>query len=141
MTVEERFWAKVDPDGDCWIWQGGVSDGRYGSFTPRKGKHVRAHRWAYEHLTQTVIPDGMVIDHICRRTLCVNPDHLDVVTQRENLMRAPSAVAAKHAAKTHCKNGHEFTPENTYRRSKKHPHWRLCKQCVKDSKQRAEEAA
>jgi hypothetical protein len=113
-TFEDRFWEKVTsphvPDR-CWIWQAATDGGsRYGSIY-RDGRLVRAHRVAYEMLVGP-IPDGLVIDHLCRVTLCVNPAHMEVVTQRENIMRG-EAPTATNAVKTHCKRGHEFTPENT----------------------------
>lgn len=73
------------------------------------------------------IPEGKVIDHLCRNGACVNPGHLEPVTVRENTLRGvgPSAV---NAAKTHCLRGHQFTEENTYRPPKE-PHKRKCREC------------
>ncbi len=62
-----------------------------------------AHRVAYE-LAIGPVPDGLVVDHLCFNRACVRPGHLEPVTQQENVMRA----------RTHCRKGHEFTPENTY---------------------------
>ena len=59
------------------------------------------------------IPEGMVIDHLCRNTLCCNPDHLELVTQRTNALRGMSPVAVIVRTNICCR-GHEFTPENTY---------------------------
>lgn len=112
-TPLERFTAKIEVDGDCWIWQAGTDgDGRYGLFkiAGTRQKMV-AHRWAYLHLAGLTVPDGLVLDHLCRRTLCVNPDHVEPVTQRENILRGGWG-SAKNARKTHCKYGHEFTPDN-----------------------------
>lgn len=109
--VASRFWAKVDvghPLG-CWLWIAAKICG-YGSYKD-DGVTVLAHRVAYEALAGP-IPDGLQLDHLCRNTACVNPDHLEPVTQRDNLMRGAGA-SAKNATKTYCKNGHEFTPENT----------------------------
>lgn len=115
-TTAERFWAKVDqsagPDG-CWIWTGARTTAGYGHFTlskPRRG--VYAHRFAYELLVGP-IPDGLPLDHLCRNRRCVNPAHLEPVTHRENILRGTSPIPA-NAVKTHCDQGHEFTPENTY---------------------------
>lgn len=110
-----RFWAlvRVDESG-CWIWTGGTSRiSGYGHSSHRPGKGSQyAHRNSYEFV-RGPIPAGLTIDHLCRVRACVNPDHLEAVTSRENVLRSPIAPAAVNAAKTHCKHGHAFTPENT----------------------------
>jgi hypothetical protein len=107
-----RFWAKVviDPSG-CLIWTAGTGGNGYGRFA-HGGRQVQAHRFAYTTLVGP-IPDGLVVDHLCRNRACVAPDHLEPVTNRENLLRGvgPSAVAA---AKTHCDKGHPFDEANTW---------------------------
>ncbi len=55
-----------------------------------------------------MIPEGMQLDHLCRVRCCINPDHLEVVTQRENILRG-NGTAAVHAKKTHCPQGHEYS--------------------------------
>lgn len=111
-TVEARFAAKVQPRADgCWIWTASTDgSGRYGAFY-LDGRLERAHRVAYELSGRGPIPPGMVIDHLCRVTLCVNPDHLEVVTQHQNIMRG-TAASARNAVKTHCMRGHELSGEN-----------------------------
>lgn len=113
-TFEDRFWEKVASPrlpGECWIWTGATDgSGRYGAIY-RDGGLRRAHRVAYE-LMNGPIPPGLVIDHLCRVTLCVNAAHLEIVTQRTNIMRGTAPTAA-NAIKTHCKRGHEFTAANT----------------------------
>lgn len=85
LTVEERFWSKVQPTGFCWEWIGGLDVG-YGFFALTHDIKVGAHRWAYEHLVGP-IPEGLHIDHLCRNRQCVNPDHLEPVTLEENTRR------------------------------------------------------
>jgi hypothetical protein len=70
-----------------------------------------AHRWIYE-VTVGVIEEGKDLDHVCRVRNCVNTNHLDQVSRKENLMRSEARTAI-NARKTHCVRGHEFTPENT----------------------------
>ena len=74
-----------------------------------------AHRVAYEK-AYGPIPEGLVIDHLCRNGLCVNPEHLEAVTRKENILRGEGACA-QNARKTHCKRGHELIPENLIERS------------------------
>ena len=109
MTLNERFWSKVDKDGPggCWLWTASQNGYGYGKF---KAPHafVASHRYAYELLVGP-IPDGLQIDHLCRNRACVNPAHLEPVTQRVNLMRG-NTLASINARKTHCIRGHEFTP-------------------------------
>jgi hypothetical protein len=112
-TTEERFWEKVNKTDTCWLWTGcRTTNGGYARFV-FDGKAGRAHRYAYALLVGP-IPDGKVLDHLCRVKHCVNPAHLDPVTDVENLTRSPLTLISINAAKTHCKRGHEFTPENTY---------------------------
>ena len=110
--IEERFWAKVDkqPDG-CWLWQGAITDRGYGCFRNREGKYRGAHRFSYEEHVGP-IPDGLVLDHLCRVRNCVNPDHLEPVTAKTNSQRGLGG--RNNAVKTHCPAGHPYTPENTY---------------------------
>lgn len=104
-----RFWARVAKTTTCWLWVGSRSNG-YGQFWDGS-KHLRPHRFAYEFLVGP-IAEGLVLDHLCRVRHCVNPAHLDPVTQRENILRGAGACA-RNAAKTHCRHGHPFTDENT----------------------------
>ena len=125
MTVDERFDAlwQPEPNSGCMIWMGASRGNGYGAFWDGK-KDVAAHRFAWER-KHGPIPVGLVVDHLCRVRTCVNPAHLRVVTQRENVFENSFALAAINAAKTHCKRGHEFTTENTMRTSK----GRECRLC------------
>jgi len=118
-----RFWSRVNKTKGCWLWVGSTATNGYGGFMVG-GKNFRVHRLSYE-LIKGEIPDGLQIDHLCRVRNCVNPDHLEAVTQRENIFRGV-AITVQNARKTHCKYGHAFTPENTGRNGK----GRRCKVCV-----------
>ena len=114
---------KVSFGNGCWIWTGGKAGGGYGHMNigGAKGKSVPAHRFAFEHF-KGKIPEGMQLDHLCRNRACVNPDHLEPVTQRTNTLRAHG--------EGFCKNGHPRTAENTYTYTTKvvaHPVCRVCR--------------
>lgn len=79
----ERFWSKVEKSSDCWIWTAGLNSVGYGKIR-LGGRHVYAHRVSYS-LTYGTIPPGMVIDHMCHNSVCVNPAHLQAVTQKQNM--------------------------------------------------------
>lgn len=114
-STMNRFFAKVDMPAAyqaCWPWSASVDRKGYGKFNYAGGRALGAHRYSYATAVGP-IPDGMQIDHLCRNPSCVNPLHLEPVTPRENTMRSPIAVTAVHSRKSHCKRGHEFTPENT----------------------------
>ena len=100
--------GEVDDNG-CWPWVGRLQVDGYATIS-HELKEVRVHRLTYEW-HKGVIPDGLVIDHLCRVRHCVNPDHLDAVTAYENFLRG-DAPAAKNARKTHCKNGHPLSGSN-----------------------------
>lgn len=125
QSIEERFWAKVQPTGFCWEWTGAKTRG-YGSFATETGGK-RAHRVAYELLVGP-IPDGLVIDHLCRNTSCVNPDHLEPVTQAENVRRGFNPGPG-HGIRTHCPHGHAYTPENT--RIQARTGAQICRTCTR----------
>ena len=131
-----RFWTKVKFTETCWLWQGSIAKNRgYGTFRKAHLVSVKAHRFAYEFCVGP-IPEGLQIDHLCRVRNCVNPDHLEAVSPRENMRRGVSP-AANHARKTHCIRGHEFTPENTRLYSRKRGLERVCRACKRNERRRA----
>lgn len=111
QPLHERFWQKVlrTSDNACWTWTGSVLSAKhhYGTFRVN-GRNVLAHRFMKE-IFAGPIPEGMVIDHLCRNTICVNPYHLDIVTIGENTRRGDH----RFRRMTQCHRGHEFTAENT----------------------------
>lgn len=139
---KERFESKVDkngpvpqhrPDlGPCWLWTAALTGGGYGymrvgSMVDGTRGHARASRVAYE-MFRGPIPEGLQLDHLCRVRACVNPDHLEAVTQRVNLLRGETLVAA-NAKKTHCPNGHPLVGDNLDKHSLKRGR-RICRACI-----------
>lgn len=108
---EQRFWEKVDKSGEYWLWTGSRTSGGYGTFYRGNGVYALAHRFVYE-LAYRSIPQGLHLDHLCRVRNCVNPEHLEAVTAKENNLRGVG-VAAQNATKTHCPLGHPYSPANT----------------------------
>lgn len=120
----DRFLAKIKKAADCWRWGARINANGYGQFFFHR-RTVQAHRFAYHAFVETITPD-LVLDHLCRVRNCVNPEHLEAVSNRENLMRGDTIYAA-NAAKDRCPAGHPYTPENTYDRGGRAG--RLCKKC------------
>ena len=138
----ERFWERVNKMGqdDCWEWIAGKDVNGYGSFLSPLAKEKRwhgegAHRYSYR-IHNGEIPKNLFIDHLCQNPSCVNPNHLEAVTNRENLRRGNGPIGT-NAKKTHCIHGHPFDKNNTYWRNTK---WgikaRMCRTCMR-LKQRA----
>lgn len=108
--LEKRFWAKVEKTEGCWIWKACIIASGYGQFSVRRIDRIYSHRVSYE-LFKGKIPDGLTIDHLCRNRACVNPEHLEVVTGKENILRGQSPPA-ENARKTHCPKGHPLSGDN-----------------------------
>lgn len=129
FNIEQALWDKTIITGFCWEYAGWLDKHGYG-YTRFEGKTWRAHRLSYVLLVGD-IPDGLVLDHLCRVRHCVNPDHLEPVTHKVNLYRG-FTEARFHGTKTHCKNGHEYTPENTLQGASQ----RYCRACARDKQKR-----
>lgn len=82
VTLEQRFWAKVQKSENCWAWTALTNSDGYGHIWV-DGRYRRAHRVAWE-MTNGPIPEGMDLDHRCGNRACVNPDHLRVTTRSQN---------------------------------------------------------
>lgn len=104
---EEQY--KVQADG-CWLWTGKINNADYGTMQVFGG-YALAHRLSYE-LFVGPIPEGLVIDHLCRNRTCVNYEHLEPVTNQENLLRSPITQAGKNARQSHCPQGHPYEADN-----------------------------
>lgn len=113
------FWAKVNKTENCWLWQGSTN-GVYGKLQIRPRIWL-AHRLSYA-IAYGNIPKGLVIDHICNKPLCVNPFHLQAITQRKNVLRS-SNVIAQQVLRTRCPKGHEY---DYFYKNK-----RMCRTCRK----------
>lgn len=107
----------------CWPWKGFLDNG-YGSIWINKKIKLGAHVYSYMVHKLSDVEKGYCVDHLCRNRSCVNPDHLEKVTLKENVLRG-TGISAMNARKTRCKNGHEFNEENTYLYSS----GRGCKEC------------
>jgi hypothetical protein len=115
----QRLLAKIEKTETCWLWRGQVNNKGYGLFWlngSKRAAHVVSFLLHGGH-----IPDGLELDHLCRVTLCVRPDHLEPVTHAENQRRMG-------LARTQCIHGHPYTPENTYRGSNGR---RRCRECAR----------
>lgn len=120
----DYFLERIDDSGDCWIWTGARTKGNYGSVncgTPDGRVKTTAIRVSYMLFCGDIKP-GYAIDHLCLNRICVNPDHLELVTYKENNNRAQPISDV-------CAHGHTYTKENTYYRLD--GRGRMCRRCQK----------
>ena len=139
--VCQRAWVRAVNAGrvsfglsadDCWTWTGSHFQSGYGQQWVN-GKNCKAHRVSYVAAIGP-IPDGLVLDHLCRNHACVRPDHLEPVTDRVNVLRG-EGPAAVNAAKTHCPVGHPLTRDNLTPYELKH-RGRNCLACARERNRR-----
>jgi hypothetical protein len=111
--LPERMVQKIspEPNSGCWLWEAACTAAGYAVYR-EAGQTKYVHRMLYE-LAKGSVPTGLELDHLCRVRCCVNPEHLEAVTHKENNKRGTSPMAIFGRA-THCVHGHEFIPENTY---------------------------
>lgn len=136
LSPEAMFWAHVVlvPNG-CWMWQGARDRHGYGRWSSRRWPgSALAHRRAFES-ERGLLDSSLTLDHLCRVPGCVRPDHLEAVTQAENVQRGRKGN--QNIGKTTCKRGHRFTPENTIRTTK----GRECRTCRREYHQPRRNAA
>lgn len=99
-----RFKSSFTKVGDCLVWCKNKDKDGYGIFYYIK-KNRKAHRFA-AYLSSGAIPEGMVVDHICKNRACVNDKHLRIVTKSQNTLENSNSVGAINKQKTHCVKGH-----------------------------------
>lgn len=103
----ERFYSQTIISNNCWEWTGHIMNAGYGALSTNSGTQL-VHRYAYKQFIGE-IPDKMTIDHLCKNKLCVNPDHLEIVTRTENIRRCGLVGVAKvEASKKYCNKGHSY---------------------------------
>ena len=151
-SLSARFWSKVDKRGpeECWLWMAARARNGYGRVGVAQAVRL-AHRVAYALLIGP-IPVGLTLDHFrmnpgprnapCSRA-CVNPAHLEPVTQGENVLRG-NGLFAREARQTQCRRGHPFDEKNTYVRKNGMRNCRECSRldaCLRRSFVRAQGAA
>lgn len=138
LPPPERVWSKVDKDSigtGCWIWTAAKSSTGYGNMR-FMGRNFGAHRITFE-LVKGAIPRGLVLDHLCVNPICVNPDHLEAVTDRVNVMRSQSPAIRVFLTNI-CLNGHDRSGRNIIFINKGRPNeTRVCRVCFNANKRRS----
>ena len=136
MEIIARYvWPHVDRRGpdECWPWTGGrnTSGAGHGVAYVGNARSIAAHRAVYQLMVRP-LERHEICDHLCRNPLCVNPAHIEIVTQKVNVQRGRVSETnrARAAAVTHCPKGHEYTEENTrYGKLATGYTVRMCREC------------
>ena len=126
-NLKSYLWERVElePNTGCWLWSLHLDRYGYGQ-TAHKSKRITAHRLSYIAF-KGPIPNGLSVCHKCDTPACINPDHLWLGTNKQN---AEDSVKKGRRSHTHCVNGHEFTPENTYIKRHRGKEYKACKICI-----------
>ena len=126
MELKNKFMQKVEVTDSCWIWNGYLNNTGYGQVPFYHFKTRLAHRVSYKLFIGN-FDDSLCVCHKCDNPKCVNPEHLFLGTHKDNALDKVSKGRGVYwnKNKTHCKNGHEFTPENT----RLQKNGRLCRTC------------
>lgn len=127
-----NFISKAMPNGDCLIWIAARNKEGYGRFQ-YQGKLWMAHRLAWT-IKFGKIPDGLHVLHKCDNPPCINTDHLFLGSNADNILDKVSKGRQARNFKTHCKNGHEYTEENTFVRKQG---WKECRICIRQNQKAA----
>ena len=140
IWADNNFWPKVQKTDDCWLWDGPLMGNGYGSIRPSSAAAMTgAHRFSWALHNERWPDKGSVIMHTCDTPRCVNPDHLVMGTQSANIRQAVERGRHKPfrpEKKTHCRNGHEYTPENTQFVLSRGLEVRRCRICKNESQRK-----
>jgi hypothetical protein len=137
--VDEWFLLKTSPEPNtgCWLWREHVGNCGYALVRPYlhgKNRTMLAHRLSYE-LFKGPIPMGLTIDHLCRVKSCVNPAHLEAVSNRVNQFRNPQSLTGNNSRKICCLHGHPFSGANLYMHGTNR-HCRACRRANSQQRKR-----
>jgi len=137
--VSKRLMEKCATDKNrCWVWEGSLSPQGYGQISINNRPYL-THRVSLALFKPDLFEDVLWVDHTCKNRKCINPSHLRPVSQKINATENSSSAAAGNRTKTHCKHGHEFSPENTRFRhidKERRNYGRICRQCEKEWKKK-----